>query len=147
MERLMLMGVDGEDLEVISAHVQDAVFKVGDIDYDAARRQLTLTGNRFAWERASGLLRRRYERRRAALAIKRAGHVRTRGIDRGRPDDVLSLLSLRFVPGDEPPAGVLELVFAGDATIAVEVECLEVQLADVGGAWETRFKPKHPLAR
>ena len=31
-------------------------------------------------------------------------------------------------------------------TIALDVECIEAQLADVGGAWETAHKPRHPDA-
>ncbi|WP_234893327.1 DUF2948 family protein, partial [Agrobacterium vitis] len=32
------------------------------------------------------------------------------------------------------------------ATIALDVECIEVQLADTGGAWETTSRPRHPGA-
>ena len=33
---------------------------------------------------------------------------------------------------------------SGGASIMLDVECIEVQLADTGGAWETGFKPRHP---
>jgi len=33
---------------------------------------------------------------------------------------------------------------SGTASIVLEVECIEVQFADVGGAWETTSKPRHP---
>ena len=52
---------------------------------------------------------------------------------------------MTFIAGDEAPAGVIELVLSGDAVIRLEVACIEVQLADIGGGWETKFKPRHPL--
>ena len=87
-----------------------------------------------------------WERRRAVLAVKRATAVKSRGFDRSKADEVLSLLALRFTASGEEPAGTLELVLAGDASILLEVECIEVQLTDVSGSWGTEFKPRHPLA-
>jgi hypothetical protein len=49
------------------------------------------------------------------------------------------------LPGEEAPAGAIELVLSGGAVIHLEVACIEVQLADVGGGWETKFRPRHPL--
>ena len=144
-ERLRLVGLDSEDLEVISALVQDAVFKVGDLDYRPSRRQFVLIGNRFVWEGAGSRRQKTFERRRSVLHFDRVDAVRTLGIDRSRPDDVLSLLAMRYVAGALPPAGEIELIFAGDASILLDVECLEAQLADQAGAWETPFRPKHPL--
>lgn len=145
MDRLKLIGLDEADLDVISAHMQDAVFKVGDIDYLKRNRQFVLSGNRFVWEKAGTGRARSFERRRTVLHFGRVGRVRTIGIDRRRADDVLSLLSIRFDPDPVPPSGEIELIFAGDASIVLDVECIEAQLADQGGAWETRFRPKHPL--
>ena len=47
---LQLLAQDEEDLGVLSAALQDAVAKIGDISYEAAARRLTLTFNRFRWE-------------------------------------------------------------------------------------------------
>ena len=145
MDHLKLVGLDEADLDIISAHMQDAVFKVGDIDYSPRHRQLVLTGNRFVWETADKRGK-TFERRRAVLHFSQIERVRTVGIDRSRPVDVLSLLSIRFEPGAAPPSGEVELIFAGGGSIALDVECIEMQLADQGGAWETRFRPKHPLS-
>jgi hypothetical protein len=72
--------------------------------------------------------------------------VRSSGIDRKNRDDVLSLLAVSFEPKGEGPEGTVELALAGAATIVLDVECIEVQLADIGGAWETASKPRHPGA-
>ncbi len=143
MTDLKLVALDSEDLAVISAHMQDSVFKVADIDWSPRDKQFSLATNRFVWEEAARK-RKGFERRRAALVFKRVLSVRSIGIDRARRDDVLSLLALRFEQKGEGPEGMLELSLSGTASIVLEVECIEVQLADIGGAWETTSKPRHP---
>lgn len=146
MDRLRLMALDEADLAVISACLQDAVFKIGDTAWQktpSGAGTFTLEANRFVWE---GSARRKdNERRRALLAIKDVRAVRSRGIDRDKKDEVLSLLAVRFAPSGDEPAGTLELVLSGGGSIALEVECIEVELADVSGSWGTGFRPRHPL--
>ncbi|WP_026618206.1 hypothetical protein M728_000226 [Ensifer sp. WSM1721] len=143
MDALKLLALDEEDLGVVSAHVQDAVFKVAGISYDPRHRQFSLVINRFVWEKADRR-RRSFERRRAVLLFKCVTAVRSLGFDRTDMEAVLDLLALRFSVRGEGPEGTIELVLAGDASIALDVECIEAQLADAGGAWETAFKPRHP---
>lgn len=145
MTDLKLVALDSEDLAVVSAHMQDSVFKVADIAWSPREEQFSIAANRFVWEDA-GKKRKGFERRRAALAFKRVLAVRSVGIDRDNRDEVLSLLAVRFEQKGDGPDGTIELALAGTATIALDVECIEVQLADIGGAWETGSKPRHPGA-
>ena len=142
MTDLKLVALDDEDLAIISAHMQDSVFKVGDIDWSPRDAQFALAVNRFVWEGAERK-RRGFERRRAALVFKRVLAVRSLGIDRGKRDEVLSLLALRFEQKGEGPEGTIELSLSGTASLALDVECIEVQMADIGGAWEASSKPRH----
>jgi hypothetical protein len=139
--RLKLIAMDGEDLAVISAHCQDAVLKVGDLDYLPRERRFIIAMNRFAWETV-GEGGKAFERRKAVLHFERVGKVRVQGIDRRRKDMVLSLLSVTFKPG-EAPAGLIELAFAGGATLHLEVECIEARLSDLEAAWSTSSLPRH----
>ena len=143
MDQLKLLALDTEDLSVISAHMQDAVFKSGDLDFDIKGQQFALAANRFAWEKA-GDKSRGFERHRALLVFKRVKAVRTLGVDRRKPDAVQNLLAVNFAARGEGPEGTITLVLAGKAGIELDVECIEVQLADTGGAWETGLKPRHP---
>ncbi len=143
MTELKLLALDTDDLGVISAHMQDAVFKLADVRWSASEKTFSIAANRFDWQAAAGR-RKGFERHRAALVLKRVDAVRSSGIDRNRKEDVLSLLALRFVPKGEGPDGTVELVLSGGATIALDVECIEVALADIGGAWETPSRPRHP---
>ncbi|MBC7281641.1 DUF2948 family protein [Hoeflea sp.] len=144
MDSLKLIALDETDLAVISACLQDAVFKTGDTAFLGKDRTFTLEGNRFVWE--EGKARKAFERRRAVLAVKQVQAVRSRGIDLKDTGAVHSLLALTFVPGEEAPAGAIELVLSGDAVIRLDVDCIEVQVTDIGGGWETKFKPRHPVA-
>jgi hypothetical protein len=76
------------------------------------------------------------------LHFDRVLGVKTSGISRDNPDDVLSLLAVSFVPVDRP-AGLIELVFAGGGAVMLDVECVEARLADLGGAWAATSRPLH----
>ena len=142
MEQLKLVALDTDDLEIVSAHVQDAVMRVGAIEWLPAEKRLLIEMNRFVWEKAGGLLRKHNERRRSILHFERVTAVSSSGIDRARKDDVLSLLTIGFAE-DDPPAGTVELLFAGGAALRLEVECVEARLTDLGAAWEASSRPDH----
>jgi hypothetical protein len=144
-DRLRLIALDEEDLAILSAHVQDAVLKVGDIAWLPKDRRIVLAINRFAWEATAGKGRRAdHQRRRSALRFDRVSSVSSTGIDRGAVEKVLSLLAIRFEPA-QSPSGELLLDFSGGATIRLAVECLEVELTDLGPVWSTDHAPRHIL--
>ncbi len=138
LKELRLLAADLSDLAIVSAALQDAVAKTGDIAFDAGARSLTLVLNRYRWEAA------RPERVRAALQVGSVLSVQTRRIRRDRHDSVLSLLSVAFESG-QPPGGVINLTFAGGGDLRVEVECLDVVLADISAPWPTPRQPSHEL--
>jgi hypothetical protein len=139
---LKLVALDEEDLGVISAHVQDAVMKVEHIDYARASGQFILTMNRFAWDAGVGGRKAGDERRLAVLSFARVKSVKAQGIDPRKKAEVLSLLAIRFLPS-EAPSGTIELLFAGDASIRLDVEVIEARLTDTGGAWAASSRPSH----
>lgn len=145
MTGLKLLALDADDVSVVSAHLQDSVFKTKDMAYRPRAGQFSLAVNRFVWEEAKkgG---KSFERRRAALVFKRVLSVRLFGVDRSRPEDVFSLLAVRFTPKGEGPDGTIELTLAGDRAVALDVECIELQVADTGGAWETENRPDHKVS-
>ncbi|MDX8463422.1 DUF2948 family protein [Mesorhizobium humile] len=142
MAVLKLIALDEQDLSIVSAHVQDAVMKVSDLEYLPAAKRFVLTMNRFVWEAKSGLLRQHNERRQSVLHFDRVLGAKTSGIQRDKPAEVLSLLAISFIAISKP-AGIVELVFSGGGTIMLDVECVEARLADVGGAWEATSRPVH----
>jgi hypothetical protein len=146
-DRLRLIALDPDDLAVLSAHVQDAVLKIGEMSWIPEEKRFILAMNRFAWEHAGTgtRSRREYQRRRSALHFERVDAVKSTGLDREAREMVLELLAVRFEPRESPSGDVL-LDFAGGATLRLSVECLEAQLADLGPTWSTPFLPRHSLA-
>ena len=129
---LRLVAQDADDLQVISALVQDAVLPVTEISHDPKRRRFALMLNRFRWEDRpqAEAVGRAYERVRSVLVVEDVLAVKSYGFDRADKDLVLSLLALDFAPGPDG-TGRLTLTLAGDGAIALDVEVLEVRLDDV----------------
>jgi hypothetical protein len=134
---LRLLAEDAEDLEVISAALQDAVAKVGDIHYEAAARKLTIAANRYRWE-AGG------ERIRTALQVGGVLSVKAKKVRRDAKQAVVEILAVGFEPGD-PPGGVVSITLAGGGELRLDVECVDAILADVSQPWPTRKTPAHEV--
>ena len=135
---LKLLAQDADDLAVVSAALQDAVAKIGDIRWDAQGRTLTLACNRFRWESGD----KKGQRIRSALQLGDVTGVQARKLRRDAKQAVVELLSVAFEPG-EAPGGAVLLTFAGGGDLRVTVDCLDVILADVSQAWSTPRRPGH----
>jgi hypothetical protein len=142
MDPLKLIALDKDDLEVISAHLQDAIVNVGDIVWLRGEKRVVLGLNRFDWEAAGCSNNPQYQRRRTAVRFERVNGVKCRNVHQDEKDAVLNLLSVDFVESD-PPAGSIVLSFAGGAVLRLDVECLEAEIADLGPAWATARCPDH----
>ena len=147
MSDLRLSAEDAADLEVISAFLQDAVMRVGDLAYLPNARRFAMVLNRFRWEgetatgkRASA--RHTHERVRSGLHFDNVLKAQAKGIRRDRPDGVLNLLAIRFEEKNAP-SGIVVLTFSGGGELRLEVEALDAHLSDLGLVWETQNLPKH----
>jgi hypothetical protein len=138
---LRLLAQDAEDIQILSAALQDAVAKVGDIAYEPKARTLTIALNRFRWERDGAAARQRV---RSALQLGSVLSVKSRRIRREPGEAVVELLAVDFRPGPAPGGHVI-LSFAGGADLLVEVECLDAVLADISDPWPTARSPRHEL--
>ena len=141
---LKLLAADVADLEIISAAAQDALVHVSELSYDPKARRFTAMVSRFRWESAGEAG--PFERVRAALSFESVLAVRTRKLRRDMPQALADILSLKFEAAEDPPGGVARLVLAGDGEIALDVECLDVTLADIGPVWPTPRRPDHERA-
>lgn len=152
MSELKLIALDREDLAVLSAQLQDAVVRVQDMAFVKPQSRFALIANRFDWLTAmkrgdrSGSRGKPYERKRAALRFERVERVQLQGFELDDKRRVLALLAIAFSPArDEGPDGCIDLIFSGGASLRLHVECIEAELRDLGAAWATRSKPKHPI--
>ena len=141
MDLLKLIALDGDDIEVVSAHLQDAVIKPTDIRWRPVEHRVVVALDRFDWEAASGQTP-RFQRRRSALRFERVTSCKCRKVEQATEPGPLNLLAIAFSENDAP-GGVVTLTFSGGAALRLEVECLEAELADLGPAWASECCPAH----
>jgi len=129
---LRLKALDADDLQVLSALAQDAVFPASEMRWTRADRRFAILLNRFRWEdkNIATARKRDFERVQAVLVIEDVMKVQSQGVPQGDADTVLSLLSVAFEAGEDGTGKVI-LTLAGDGAIACDVEALEVVLKDV----------------
>jgi hypothetical protein len=132
---LRLLAMDAEDLQIMSAALQDAVMRPVDIVWERTSRQVTLALSRFCWECGG-------TRVMAAMQFGDVTGVKSRRLPRA-PEQALELLALHFEPS-EAPSGQVYMMFAGGGDLRIDVECLDVVLADLSDRWPAREKPSHP---
>ena len=129
---LNLGALDGEDLQVLSALAQDAIFPITEMQWVPGENRFALLLNRFRWEDAPVAEQRGrpVERVQSVLVVDNVQSVASQGVDRGDKDVILSLLSITFEAGKDA-AGEVLLTLAGDGAIRLSVEALEATLKDV----------------
>ena len=140
-----LIALDTDDLAVISAHVQDASVRAGDIIWRQSEKRLVIGMNRLDWNEV--LLGNQQQdlqqkdlqldawpeprRMVSALRFERVLSCKSRNIDLDAPETALELLGIEFHPG-ESPGGATMLMFANGGALRLDVECVECELADLG---------------
>ncbi len=129
---LRIKALEADDVPVLSALVQDAVFPATEMTWARKDRRFAILLNRFRWEDvdAAQTRKRPVERVQSVLLFEDVIRVQTIGVNKADADAVLSLLSVAFEPGDDGMGRVV-LTLAGDGAIALEVEALEIVLRDV----------------
>jgi hypothetical protein len=144
-EELKLVALDKDDIEVVSAHVQDARVRIGEILWQPRDHRFIMPVNRFDWMAAVDAKSENkpdYRRCRTALRFERVLACKFRGFDQSNRNGELNLLAVEFAEHDSP-AGTVILTFSGGAVIRLDVECLEAELADLGEAFTAELCPDH----
>lgn len=153
---LKLQATDEEDLTVVAACLQDALVPIGDMTYMPEDHRFVLVANRFRWETGAlpvdaagtadgtadaaydGGAGPRFERVNCAIWFDGVRAVRTRGVNLRDRALILELLTMRL-NGER-----LLMMFAGGATIMLEVDGLRCFIEDIGEPWPTPWRPGHP---
>jgi hypothetical protein len=140
---LRLLAEDVDDLQVISAALQDALSTVGEIEYDPVGRRLTMALNRFCWE-CSG---EEPVRIRAGLQLGGVLGVKSRDVLRDAKDALISILAVTFEPSPvaDDPGGAVLMHLAGGGDLRVEVECVDAVLTDLSEPWAAKAAPAHEV--
>ena len=134
VEPLRLLAEDADDLQIISAALQDAILRPIDIVWEKGARTLTIAFSRFCWECGG-------TRVMSDMQFGDVMGVKSRRLPRN-PDASLELLALDFIP-TEAPSGRVILMFAGGGDLRIDVECLDAVVTDISERWPARMAPTH----
>jgi hypothetical protein len=138
---ITLAAADAEDLEILSARLQDAVVKLKNLTWLPKKRRFAGVVNRLQWETGGKT------RVRSRLHFDGVLKVQSSQVKLGAGEAVVSLLAVSFVAnGGEDPGGVIEIVLAGGGAIRLTVECIDAELADMTGPWAAVGTPDHEEA-
>ncbi len=148
---LALHAQDEEDLQVISAYLQDAVGVTGGMAWQPKKRRFAMLVNRFLWEKnaKAGLFSPTVPQRiQTGVHFEGVEKVQVQNLPIGEKDAAFDLLAVRFAPSADPddPGGHIELDFAGVGSMRLQVECIDVFMADRGEPWPVTRRPRHPGA-
>jgi len=141
MKPLKLRALDAEDLEVVSACLQDAVVPLSEITYLPGERRFAMVASRFRWENCGpdedqdcG----DYERINCGVVFDLVTRARTRNVDLTDRGQTFDLLAVEARDGD------IVLILGGGGEVRLEVERIVCHLQDIGTPWPTQWRPGHP---
>ena len=137
LQLLKLKAQDTEDLNILSACLQDSIVPIKEIHYDKAQNRFTLLVNRYQWEKKE--TKPNGTRIHSALSFEDVTKAQFTGFDpKASLSQNLSLLSLQH------QAPYVYLSFADKASIRLEVKELKAKLRDADVSWPAKV-PSHPV--
>jgi len=142
---LKLRAVTAEDLTVVSALMQDAAVRIGDLGWQKKERRFAIVASRFVHEQRRWFRKPKGERVLTGLHFNDVLSVSHIQIDPTDKDHVLGLLAIRSEPLDSGNV-LVQLDFSGGSSIRLEVETIDAVASDMTQAWDAIARPRHPDA-
>ncbi|MDD3182917.1 MAG: DUF2948 family protein [Alphaproteobacteria bacterium] len=147
---LKLLAQDAQDIQVMSAVLQDAIAPVIDMTFRASEKTFVMVVQRFCWDCAQDgqgqetlpasedePALRVFERINCAVDVEGVEAVHVMGIDLHNTATLLDLLTISL------EEDALLLIFAGGGKIRVQLKNWRVRLLDFGESWPTTHCPRH----
>jgi len=143
-KNLKLNAISDEDLNVVSAHLQDSIAQVKDIVHLKKNRIFLVQFNRFMWEDIEKGVFRRNKRVISVLKFENVISVYSKNLNQKNKDRFLDFLAIETKLLSDKSYEI-KLNFAGDILIKINSEVIECFLEDISDPWETKNKPKHDI--
>lgn len=135
---IKLAAADAQDLQILSARLQDAVVKLKNFVWLPRTRRFAAVVNRLQWETGGKT------RVRSGLHFDGVLKVQSHKVKVGAGEAVVSILAINFTPNaGEDPGGMIEIVLAGGGALRLTVEYVDAGLADMSGPWAAIGTPDH----
>ena len=141
---LKLNAVSQNDLQVMSAHLQDSITQIKNIAHLKKNRIFLIQFNRFMWEDVEKGVFRKNKRVLSVLKFENVINVYSKNLNQKNKERFLDFLAIesKFLSDKNYE---IKLNFAGDILIKLNTEVIECFLEDISDPWETKNKPKHDL--
>jgi hypothetical protein len=140
---LKIRAHDPQEMDVLSALVQDAILHKTAFYYDPKAERVHLLVNRFCWEHAvhkdTAPSNEPYYRVHAGLYFHHVTHVWTNALFRRHPSDKLLVLLVVYMDNKSD----IHLVFSEGAHIRLSTQRCCAYLKDLHDHWPTPSKPVH----
>ena len=144
VKNLKLIARTEQDINVVSAHLQDSIANISDIANLEKNKIFLMQLNRFMWEDVEKGIFRKNKRIRTILKFENVLKVHAKNINQSKKDKFLDFLAIETIKMPDNNYE-MKIVFAGDSIIKIISEVIEVTLDDQGSAWNTKNKPKHKV--
>jgi len=136
IDLLKLRATDAEDMQVISAVLQDSIVPVCDMVFQPEDKSFVMVAQRLRHESAAIAP----ERICCAVRLRGVENAQTLGLDLTQADRMLDLLAAIL------DGGQVTLIFAGEAQIRLKLGDWTLTLQDFGETWPAHCAPCHDSA-
>lgn len=149
--RLLARGVD--DVEVLSALLQDCIIPSADMIFDRKLNKFVFVANRFCWELkpsadvtgsdGSPL----HKRRLCGVRITHVRSIQQYKWPHKRHQTLFNLLALRHLNMAEHASerAVLQFDFSGGSSLRLNIDDIDIALEDLDAGYPTSLQPAHEL--
>ena len=151
--KLRLLAHDGDDVAVLSALLQDAIIPGSDMSFDRKLNEFVIIANRFCWELEplfdvkSSDGKPIYERHLCGIRIANVRSVQHHNWPELRQNELFNLLALGLKDMAEKArdGALLQFDFSGGSSLRLNVDDVDIVLADLDVGHPTSFQPAHQL--
>ena len=143
-KNLKLICKNQEDLNVISAYLQDSIVTVKDMTFLKQNKTFVMIVNRFMWEDVEKGVFRQNKRVRCAVKFDDVLKVKSKNINQKNKNKPLECLAIK---SDKiyNESYQIKIFFSGYSIITIVSEVVEVVMHDLGGPWNVKHIPRHKI--
>ena len=140
---LRLHACDQQDLQVVSAMLQDSLVTLSDMVYWAEEKRFAILCNRFCWETHCSATKAAKEkpgqRIHTGCIFNDIEQVQQQGLDESSPSQILNLLAVEWHEDKKS----IHLIFSNNMAVKLSTPKVNCYLKDLGDSWPTCWQPQY----
>ncbi len=137
MKKIKLQARDQQDIQNLSALLQDSIVPACDISFHEEDQTFIMAVQRFVWGEEAIGADLPYKRVCSAVTFSGVSNVQFKGMNPRDPTALFDLLTMTF------EKDAIHLVFAGEGEVKLLGKDWVVLVEDFGDSWPVKNKPSH----